>query len=233
MHDTLPAARRDLLEIADWTSQLRRGVLELCILRLLDRDATYGYELVTTLGSFGPKLGSQLQRATALARQTDDACAANDVKTASRRMKQAQKFLRLHGELAAAAPPELPADGALPKSLSKAKEAIAAGDSARAFSFLQQQQKQLAALPPEKRDAESGLTSYFAAAAVVTGLPVPPGLDAGRLWRAGDGHPAASARRRRAARRAPARPAPRAPRRSRTPGTRGAVGGDCGTGGTG
>ena len=47
-----------------------------------------------TLGSFGPKLGSTLQRATALARQGDDACAANDVKTASRRMKQAQKLLQ-------------------------------------------------------------------------------------------------------------------------------------------
>jgi hypothetical protein len=47
-----------------------------------------------TLGSFGPKLGSQLQRATALARQGDDACGSNDVKTASRRMKQAQKLLQ-------------------------------------------------------------------------------------------------------------------------------------------
>ena len=48
----------------------------------------------TTLGSFGPKLGDTLQRATALARQGDDACGANDLKTASRRMKQAQKLLQ-------------------------------------------------------------------------------------------------------------------------------------------
>jgi len=47
-----------------------------------------------TLGSFGPKLGSTLGRATALARHGDDACAANDVKTASRRMKQAQRLLQ-------------------------------------------------------------------------------------------------------------------------------------------
>ena len=39
---------------ADWTSQVRRGVLELCILRLLSDKASYGYEVVTTLGSLGP-----------------------------------------------------------------------------------------------------------------------------------------------------------------------------------
>jgi PadR family transcriptional regulator PadR len=39
---------------SDWTSQLRRGVLELCILQVLRRDASYGYEIVTTLGSLGP-----------------------------------------------------------------------------------------------------------------------------------------------------------------------------------
>ena len=61
-------------------------------------------------------------------------------------------------------------------------EAIAKGDSARAFSFLQQQQKQLASLPPEGRG--TGLAAYFAAAAVVAGLPGPEKLDAGRLWRA-------------------------------------------------
>jgi len=48
----------------------------------------------TTLGSFGPKLGGQLQRATGFAGQGGDACATNDVKTASRRMKQAQKLLQ-------------------------------------------------------------------------------------------------------------------------------------------
>lgn len=38
----------------DWTSQLRRGVLELCILQVLRRDPSYGYEMVTTLGALGP-----------------------------------------------------------------------------------------------------------------------------------------------------------------------------------
>jgi PadR family transcriptional regulator PadR len=39
---------------SDWTSQLRRGVLELCILRLLRHRPSYGYEIVTTLDSLGP-----------------------------------------------------------------------------------------------------------------------------------------------------------------------------------
>ena len=38
----------------DWTSQLRRGVLELCILRLLRHGPSYGYEIVTTLEALGP-----------------------------------------------------------------------------------------------------------------------------------------------------------------------------------
>ena len=33
----------------DWTSQLRRGVLELCVLRVLRDEASYGYEIVTKL----------------------------------------------------------------------------------------------------------------------------------------------------------------------------------------
>jgi PadR family transcriptional regulator PadR len=40
--------------LGDWTSQLRRGVLELCILQLLRRDPSYGYEIVTTLEALGP-----------------------------------------------------------------------------------------------------------------------------------------------------------------------------------
>jgi PadR family transcriptional regulator PadR len=44
---TLPPA-------GDWTSQLRRGVLELCILKLLRHGPSYGYEIVTTLGDLGP-----------------------------------------------------------------------------------------------------------------------------------------------------------------------------------
>jgi PadR family transcriptional regulator, regulatory protein PadR len=38
----------------DWTSQLRRGVLELCILRLLRHGQSYGYEIVTRLDALGP-----------------------------------------------------------------------------------------------------------------------------------------------------------------------------------
>ena len=38
----------------DWTSQLRRGVLELCILKLLRLEPSYGYEIVTTLDQFSP-----------------------------------------------------------------------------------------------------------------------------------------------------------------------------------
>jgi len=38
----------------DWISQLRRGVLELCILQVLVREPSYGYEIVTTLGELGP-----------------------------------------------------------------------------------------------------------------------------------------------------------------------------------
>jgi PadR family transcriptional regulator PadR len=38
----------------DSTSQLRRGVLELCVLRLLSEKPSYGYEVVTTLEGLGP-----------------------------------------------------------------------------------------------------------------------------------------------------------------------------------
>jgi leucyl-tRNA synthetase len=99
-------------------------------------------------------------------------------------LEQAQKFLRVHGELLAAAPPELDSGDASPAALAKVKEATLKGDSARAFSFLQQQQKQLAALPPEGRSAGDGLAAYFAGASMVAGLPGPARLDAGRLWRA-------------------------------------------------
>ena len=39
---------------SDWTSQLRRGVLELCVLQMLRREPSYGYEIVTTLNALGP-----------------------------------------------------------------------------------------------------------------------------------------------------------------------------------
>lgn len=38
----------------EWTSQLRRGVLELCVLRILRDKPNYGYEIVTALTEFGP-----------------------------------------------------------------------------------------------------------------------------------------------------------------------------------
>jgi PadR family transcriptional regulator, regulatory protein PadR len=34
----------------DWISQARRGVLEMCVLALIERRPRYGYELVTGLG---------------------------------------------------------------------------------------------------------------------------------------------------------------------------------------
>ncbi len=40
--------------ISDWSSQLKRGVLELCILQLLREEPSYGYEIVTTLDALGP-----------------------------------------------------------------------------------------------------------------------------------------------------------------------------------
>jgi PadR family transcriptional regulator PadR len=40
--------------VSDWTSQLRRGVLELCVLQMLRREPSYGYEIVTTLSALGP-----------------------------------------------------------------------------------------------------------------------------------------------------------------------------------
>lgn len=39
---------------SEWTSQLRRGVLELCVLRVLRDEPNYGYEIVTALGAQGP-----------------------------------------------------------------------------------------------------------------------------------------------------------------------------------
>jgi PadR family transcriptional regulator PadR len=44
-------------EIGEWQSQVRRGLLELCILALLDRQPSYGYEIVTRLGA-APRLAA-------------------------------------------------------------------------------------------------------------------------------------------------------------------------------
>ena len=40
--------------LGDWTSQLRRGVLELCLLQVLREEPSYGYEIVSRLEKFGP-----------------------------------------------------------------------------------------------------------------------------------------------------------------------------------
>lgn len=38
------------MEVADnWTTQLRKGVLELCILNIVGRDRVYGYDIVRQL----------------------------------------------------------------------------------------------------------------------------------------------------------------------------------------
>lgn len=38
-----------MVELGDWNSQMRRGLLELCILGLLERQPSYGYQIVTRL----------------------------------------------------------------------------------------------------------------------------------------------------------------------------------------
>jgi PadR family transcriptional regulator PadR len=44
-------------EIGEWESQIRRGLLELCVLALVARAPTYGYEIVTRLAEV-PKLAA-------------------------------------------------------------------------------------------------------------------------------------------------------------------------------
>ena len=44
---------RSTVDLSEWTSQLRRGVLELCLLRLLEKAPSYGYEIVTALAAHG------------------------------------------------------------------------------------------------------------------------------------------------------------------------------------
>jgi PadR family transcriptional regulator PadR len=44
-------------EIGDWESQIRRGLLELCVLALIASEPTYGYEIVTRLAGV-PKLAA-------------------------------------------------------------------------------------------------------------------------------------------------------------------------------
>lgn len=42
------------MDASEWTTQLRRGVLEFCILQILHQQPSYGYEIVTRLESLGP-----------------------------------------------------------------------------------------------------------------------------------------------------------------------------------
>jgi PadR family transcriptional regulator PadR len=39
---------------ADWLTQTRKGLLELCILALIEGEPTYGYEIVTRLAAAPP-----------------------------------------------------------------------------------------------------------------------------------------------------------------------------------
>src|SRR5262245_8513896 len=43
-----------MADLDQWTSQLRRGLLELSILSLLDRKPSYGYEIATHLARIPP-----------------------------------------------------------------------------------------------------------------------------------------------------------------------------------
>lgn len=42
------------MDMSEWTSQVRRGILELCILQLIGKAPRYGYELVTLLEQWEP-----------------------------------------------------------------------------------------------------------------------------------------------------------------------------------
>jgi PadR family transcriptional regulator PadR len=38
-------------ETGEWAAQLRRGVLELCILSIIEREPTYGYQIVSEMAA--------------------------------------------------------------------------------------------------------------------------------------------------------------------------------------
>jgi PadR family transcriptional regulator PadR len=44
---------------SEWLSQLRRGVLELCVLRFLEQKPGYGYEIVSAFDAHGPLATSE------------------------------------------------------------------------------------------------------------------------------------------------------------------------------
>lgn len=42
------------MDMPDWTAQVRRGILEYCVLSLINSRPCYGYELVTLLNRWEP-----------------------------------------------------------------------------------------------------------------------------------------------------------------------------------
>ncbi|HUP25974.1 MAG TPA: PadR family transcriptional regulator [Thermoanaerobaculia bacterium] len=48
-----------MADIQDWNSQMRRGLLELCVLALLEARPGYGYEIVTSLAEADPLAASE------------------------------------------------------------------------------------------------------------------------------------------------------------------------------
>jgi len=49
------------MDINRWNSQLRKGVLEFCILTILERQKTYGYQIIQSLSDF---TGVNIKRGT-------------------------------------------------------------------------------------------------------------------------------------------------------------------------
>ncbi len=101
-------------------------------------------------------------------------------------LEQVQRFLRVHQELLESfeGAPEAGGSGAAEnpaaRALAKIKEAVGEADPAKAFALLQQTQKQLRDMAPEKRGA--ALPGYFALAEAVAGLAAPSHLDASQVW---------------------------------------------------
>jgi len=98
-------------------------------------------------------------------------------------IEQVQRFLRVHQELhdQAMASGDGAAENPAARALAKIEEAVGEADPAKAFSLLQQTQKQLRDLAPEKRSG--ALPGYFALAEVVAGLAPPPHVETGQAWK--------------------------------------------------
>src|SRR6185436_7309525 len=100
-------------------------------------------------------------------------------------IEQVQRFLRAHQEMLDSAQGSAEAGGSgaenpAARAFGKIKEAVGEADPAKAFALLQQTQKQLRDLAPEKRSA--ALPGYFALAEAVAGLAAPAHVDTGRVW---------------------------------------------------